>query len=234
MSFPAPLPAGVTSLRGICLPDTAQSWADLGFRLTGGAFTVGLLTISTGADRLALAVVGAARACDGLALVAAADPPRDSIDDGAPGHRGPVHPNGVDGVDHLVLTTGNVDAALAGLAACGVTPRRELVTERFGPPTRQVFAWWGGVIVELLGPAEPGSEGHTRCWGVTFTSPDLEHTKRVLGPLGGSIRQAVQPGRRILSVRSPSLSIAVAVMDPHVRSRTESSPDPNSDATSDR
>jgi hypothetical protein len=52
-------------------------------------------------------------------------------------------------------------------------------------------------------------------WGVTVSVADLDACGRELGPLLGAPRDAVQPGRRIATVRPEAgLPIALAFMTP--------------------
>ena len=69
------------------------------------------------------------------------------------------------------------------------------------------FVRFGELIVEV---AQTG--GPARFWGVTVTVPDVD---ALAGPLLGSPRPAVQPGRRIVTVaRAAGLSVALAFITP--------------------
>ena len=78
------------------------------------------------------------------------------------------------------------DATVERLRADGLDYRR---TRDAGEGRRQAFFVLGPCLLELAGPVE----GAERLWGVTLVAPDLE-------PFGGSIKDAVQPGRRITTV----------------------------------
>jgi hypothetical protein len=120
-----------------------------------------------------------------------------------------VHPNGAVEVDHVVLLTDDRDRSAAGLVEAGGDERR-----RTGPPEVPVpmaFVHVDGVIVEV---AEAG--GPERLWGLTVVVPDPAD----LGPLVGPAKDAVQPGRRIATVRArEGLETALAFMSPRVRTR---------------
>jgi hypothetical protein len=61
--------------------------------------------------------------------------------------------------------------------------------------------------------ADPG--GPARLWGISFLVPDLDATAAALGDLLGTPRDAVQPGRRIATLRrEANLGPAVAFMTP--------------------
>ena len=58
-------------------------------------------------------------------------------------------------------------------------------------------------------------DGAARLWGLAFGVEDLDATARALGDLLGSPRDAVQPGRRIATLRSDAgLGPAIAFMSP--------------------
>jgi len=84
---------------------------------------------------------------------------------------------------------------------------------------RQVFVRDGAVIIEIVGPAVPDDDPAVRArpaalWGLAFTSDDLDGCAALLGNRLGPVRDAVQPGRRIASLRHRDLglSLPVAVM----------------------
>jgi hypothetical protein len=61
--------------------------------------------------------------------------------------------------------------------------------------------------------ADPG--GPARLWGISFLAEDLETPAAALGELLGEPRDAVQPGRRIATVKSAAgLGPAIAFMTP--------------------
>jgi hypothetical protein len=64
------------------------------------------------------------------------------------------------------------------------------------------------VVARAGGPARPA-----RFWGLALLADDLEETVRQLGEHAGEIRDAVQPGRRIATVRrSAGLAVPLALM----------------------
>jgi hypothetical protein len=85
---------------------------------------------------------------------------------------------------------------------------------------RQAFFRLGGVILEVV--QEPqhviAARGEAlarraRLWGLALLAPDLERTVSALGAHAGPPRDAVQPGRRIATVRrSAGLAVPVALM----------------------
>ena len=178
--------------REISVPDAAAAWERLGFAAdAGGVVQVGGVRVVTGAERIAVAADGLAAECpDGLPLVHARV--RAS---GAPGE----HPNCAVVLDHVVALTDDMDRTLAALEAAGLDLRR-----RHGA---MAFLRLGELILEVV--ERPGAA--VAFWGLVVVVPDLDG----LGPLVGDPKDAVQPGRRIATVRPEAgLTTALAFMTP--------------------
>jgi hypothetical protein len=86
---------------------------------------------------------------------------------------------------------------------------------------RQAFFRLGREILELVADPDEVIERHggpqrpSRFWGLALLVEDIEHTAEWLAPHVGEVRDTVQPGRRIATVRrSAGLSVALAVMSP--------------------
>jgi len=121
----------------------------------------------------------------------------------------PTHPNGVVAIDHVVVTSPDPARTIAALQAVGLEPRR---TRDHGV-MRQTFFRLGPVILELVGPPAPDGDGPARFWGIAFTVADLDATARYLGDRLGTVKDAVQPGRRIASLRKEAgLAVPMAFM----------------------
>jgi hypothetical protein len=121
------------------------------------------------------------------------------------------HANGITAIDHLVVLTPDLDTTIDALALQGIELRRI----REGPagdgrPVRQAFFRMAEVILEAVAVAD----GPTRFWGLTFVAADFDRTLEWFGDRVSEPRPAVQPGRRIVTVReSVGLGLPVAVMD---------------------
>jgi hypothetical protein len=179
----------VTSVLELICGDDAAAWAALGFAGTD------VITIGGAAIRLT-GEGGGLRSWrlspDGGPAVAA-------------------HPNGAVSIDHVVLMTDDREASVADLAARGGDVRRR--ADPPGVPVPMAFVRVGGVVFEV---AQGG--GPPRLWGVTFVVDDLDGLAERLGDRLGPVRAALQPGRRIATVRpQPGLETAVAFMTPRVR-----------------
>jgi hypothetical protein len=125
---------------------------------------------------------------------------------------GTPHPNGALLIDHVVVLTPDLERTTRALALIGVEQRRAREVETDEGRLRQGFFRLGEVILEVV--AHPRVEaGPARFWGITFTVEDLDRCAELLADQLGSIRDAVQPGRRIATVRtSAGLGLPVALM----------------------
>jgi hypothetical protein len=123
---------------------------------------------------------------------------------------GAEHANGVTHIDHVVLVTPDVARTVSALESVGWDVRRTRETDQYGPPFTQTFFRAGEVLLELIGPAEPSGDGPAAFFGLAHTVADLDATARLLGPLLGAVKEAVQPGRRIATLRHKEIDVSVA------------------------
>lgn len=120
-----------------------------------------------------------------------------------------THPNGVTEIDHVVLLSPDLGRTVESLGAVGVNPRRERDGELGGRPIRQIFFRFGEVIVEVVGSPEPASEGPSTLWGVTYIVTDIDATASFFGDRTSPVKDAVQAGRRITTLRHHELGMSV-------------------------
>ena len=111
------------------------------------------------------------------------------------------HANGTVALDHLVVMSPDPDRTIKALAAHGIEPRRQRQTDQYGPPFTQTFFRLGRPILELIGPGTPAGSEPARFYGIAFTVKDLDATAALLGDRLGRVKDAVQPGRRIATLR---------------------------------
>jgi hypothetical protein len=123
------------------------------------------------------------------------------------------HPNTALSVDHVVIATPDPERTWAALEAAGMILRRERRAGTRERPLRQGFFRHGETIAEVVGPATPDGDGPAAFWGLTCTVADLDAAAALLGDRLGAPRAAVQPGRRIATLRREAgLGTAVALM----------------------
>ena len=135
--------------------------------------------------------------------------------------RAPAHPNGVIGLDHVVVATPDLERTIHALGQVGLTCRRIRETTSYGAPMRQAFFRIGATVVEVVsgdrGSGQPAAEAPATWFGLAVDVDDLDQTGAFLGDGLGAVKAAVQAGRRIATLRHKtfSMSIAVAAMDHH-------------------
>ena len=125
------------------------------------------------------------------------------------------HPNGVTGIDHVVKLTPNLDRAIGELEAQGIELRRMREGETGMGAYRQAFFRVGRPILEVVEAADMDADAPDRFWGITFTTADIDAAAELLGDKLGRIKDAVQPGRRIATLRKEAgLGLPVALISP--------------------
>lgn len=120
-----------------------------------------------------------------------------------------VHANGVTEIDHIVLLSPHLSRTVEALAAIDVQPRRERDAELGGRPIRQIFFRLGEVILEVVGSPRTVDETPSTLWGITYVVTDLDATASFFGDRSTSVKDAVQPGRRITTLRHEDLGMSV-------------------------
>jgi hypothetical protein len=109
---------------------------------------------------------------------------------------------------------------VAALRGAGLDLRRVREEPTPAGAPRQAFFRLGSVILEVVQAPEEaiertGGDRPAFFWGLAFIAPDLEATVASLGDRVSEIRDAVQPGRRIATLRrSAGLGVPVALMTP--------------------
>jgi hypothetical protein len=140
--------------------------------------------------------------------------------DRPPPGEAPAHPNGVTVLDHLVAITPALERTVAALEAAGLDLRRIREEPTPAGAPRQAFFRLGATILEVVQEPDEAIErgGLDRpafFWGLAFLAPDLDATVAGLGERVSEIRPAVQPGRRIATLRrGAGLALPVALMTP--------------------
>lgn len=205
----------MTWLDAFVVGDDPAAWAAAGFAVDGDEVAIGGVRVvctddGGGSDRWRLRADGdVPTSVDGIATTSTAhDPPE-------PG----LHPNGVVAFDHVVLRSPDLDRTTAALGELGLDLRRTRDVDLGAQAIQQRFFRMGEVILELVGPPEPDGDGPCRIWGYALVTDDIDASAAHLGDRCSAPKPAVQPGRRIATVRTGDLGIGptIALMTPHVR-----------------
>jgi glyoxalase/bleomycin resistance protein/dioxygenase superfamily protein len=218
------------TLDELIVADPPGAWAALGFEVDGDTCVVGEI-------RIRLAGAGAGRGLVGWSLreVEAGD-----LDGLATAHseraapaEAPAHPNGIVALDHVVAISPDLDRTVAALEAAGLDLRRIREEPTPAGAPRQAFFRVGAAILEVVQePAEAtaraGGDRSAFFWGLAFVAPDLDATVAALGDRVSEVRAAVQPGRRIATLRrSAGLGIPAALMTPAADDSPGGAPSPS-------
>jgi catechol 2,3-dioxygenase-like lactoylglutathione lyase family enzyme len=198
-------------LEELVIADDPARWEALGFAVEGAAAQVGDVRLRFDP--------GAGKGIVGWSLRGLEDGELDglptTIANGHAPHPAPSrHPNGALGIDHVVAMTPDLDRTFATLERAGLDLRRvREATAPGGQPIGQGFYRLGEALLEVVGPDGRDADHPATFWGLTVTVEDLDRCKGTLADLLGEPHDAVQPGRRIVSVRrAAGLATALAFM----------------------
>jgi catechol 2,3-dioxygenase-like lactoylglutathione lyase family enzyme len=192
----------VITIDEIRVGDSPDAWRAIGFTVTDDVCEIDgvrirLTGVGTGiTDWTLRGFSEAATDIDGIPTAAS------SAEESGSG----AHANGVTRIDHVVLMTPDLPRTTAALNELGLDVRRERDAGKF----RQAFLKLGDVILEVVGPQEPGP-GASHLWGLTFCVDDIDETAAFLGDRIGRVKDAVQPGRRITTLRGREIGITPAI-----------------------
>jgi hypothetical protein len=208
----------------LTLADEPARWQALGFALVEDVCQISTVRLSFVAPAAAPAEpASSAPGIVGWSLRDAASAQLDglptTLSDALPPAPAPAHPNGVLAIDHVVAASPQLDRSVAALQAAGLDLRRVREQPTPAGAPRQAFFRLGGEILELIQEPEQtieragGREHPARFWGLALVVEDLDRTVELLAPHVGDTRVAVQPGRRIATVRrSAGLAVPLALM----------------------
>lgn len=208
------------TLDELTIADTPAAWRECGFEVDGEVCTLGEVRVRLAGEEAGKGLVGwslrdvAATDLDGLATSRSDSPP-------PPGPS--AHPNGVTALDHVVAISPELDRTIGSLEAAGLDLRRVREEPTPAGAPRQAFFRLGAPILEVVQePAEAteraggSSDRPAFFWGLALVAPDVDASVAWLGAdRVGEARDAVQPGRRIATLRrSAGLAVPVALISP--------------------
>jgi hypothetical protein len=190
------------ALVGLRVSGSLDHWADAGFAVDDDHLTLGSVRVGTAAAGALTGILAWSLSgvddgtIDGL-LTVAAEPANEAAD----------HPNRTVAIDHVVVASPDLDRTTEALGAFGVELRRIRDAGRI----EQRFFRLGPVILEVIGPPGDHGAGPATFWGLALTVDDIEASAALLGDGLGPVADAVQPGRRIATLRHEALGIPVPI-----------------------
>lgn len=210
----------------LTVADPPDAWSALGFAVEGDTCVVGDVHIRLVGSGVGKGLAGwslrdvKSTEFDGLATTLSDSPP--------PSER-LEHSNGITAIDHVVAITPALERTVAALQAAGLDLRRIREEPTPAGAPRQAFFRLGATILEVVQePPEAierggGVDRPAFFWGLAFIAPDLDATVAGLGDRVSEIRPAIQPDRRIATLRrSAGLAVPVALMTPRLSSSARS------------
>ncbi|MBB2990926.1 hypothetical protein FHR72_002399 [Mycolicibacterium iranicum] len=197
------------TLDELALGDDADAWAAAGFTVDAAASVcrVGAVSLRLLGSHSSTGVVGWSlrgipadlREIDGVPTTTSRPPATAPV----------AHANGATSIDHVVMMSPHLQRTTEALAGLGVAPRRERDAVLGGRPIRQIFFRFGEVIVEVVGSPDAQGDGPSTLWGITFAVADIDETAAFFGDRTAPVKDAVQPGRRITTLRHRELGMSV-------------------------
>ena len=199
----------------LSLPGAPSLWEALGFAVVGASFAAGEVTCRLSAPEPSWGFAGADSVPNEICGIPAtgAEPP-------PPSSGTSRHANGAFKIDHVVLVSQSPTKTKEELEAFGLVSKGARLLGSGSSRRAAVFFWSGELLIELVGPADEAPEATSlaQLWGVTFVADDFDRVAAVAGDLVSPTRDAVQPGRQIVTIDGAAgLGVGVAFITPHVK-----------------
>ncbi len=191
----------MASIDEIEIADEPERWAALGFDVDGDICRLGSVNVRLSGAQEGEGLRGwslrdiATEDLDGLSTARSGAVERDPA---------PSHPNGVLAIDHVVAFSGDLDRTVAVLQGAGLDLRRIREEPTPAGAPRQAFFRLGREILEVVQVRERalersgGAGAPARLWGLALLAEDVDGAAAAI-PGSGRPRDAVQPGRRIVT-----------------------------------
>ncbi len=193
------------ALTGLTVSGDLGAWVAAGFALDdGGSLRLGSVRVRTADTPGAEGIVAWSLTevedgvVDGLLTLAPDHTPRPAA---------VAHPNTTTAIDHLVVASPDLDRTTEAFGAVGLELRRVRDAGRM----EQRFFRIGEAILELIGRPGDTGPGPASFWGLALTVADIDAAAALLGEHLGPVTDAVQPGRRIATLRHEAVGIPVPV-----------------------
>jgi catechol 2,3-dioxygenase-like lactoylglutathione lyase family enzyme len=205
----------MASIDEIGIADEPERWAALGFEIDDGVCRIAGVNV-----RLTGARKGEGVRCWSLRDIATADLDGLATARSEAPARTPAlpHPNGVVAIDHVVAFSPDLDRTVGVLQEAGLDLRRIREEPTPAGAPRQAFFRLGREILEVVQVPETrlaengGADAPARLWGLALLADDVDAAAAAIEG-AGEPRDAVQPGRRIVTLgRGAGLAVPIALI----------------------
>jgi hypothetical protein len=207
----------VITIDELQIADAPEAWKQAGFAVVDRTIQVGTVRVRLVGPEAGAGIVGwTLRGVPAEVTEVHGLPTSTSTSSQAEPAEPGEHASGATQVDHVVVMSPDLARTTAAIEALGAEVRRVRDFDIAGTPMRQVFFRLGEVIVELVGDPASAGDGPASFWGITFTVADIDAAAALLGDRTGRVKDAVQRGRRITTLRHRDLglSVSIALMSP--------------------
>jgi hypothetical protein len=210
----------------LTLADDPAHWRALGFAVSDHTCQIGAVRVRFSDQQARRGILSwslrgvQSTELDGLPTTISEQPPP---------VREVAHPNGTLSIDHVVAFSPAFERSVKALQAAGLDLRRVRDEPTPAGAPRQAFFRLGAEILELVQEPEEavsqlgGPDHPARFWGLAVLVQDIDRSAELLAPHVSEPREAVQPGRRIATVkRSAGLTVPLALMSRDERAAVQS------------
>jgi hypothetical protein len=201
----------MTAVAELVIAAPVEPWARVGLHVVDGRARVAGVVLRFVAGDSGVVAWGLAAGPDSLAAISDIDGLATHVVE----YEAAMPPAGRDdivGFDHIVVMTSSLERTCAAIEGATGEPLKRI---REAGPVRQGFHRLGEVIVEVVESAQMTAPTAS-FWGFVWNVADIDEWCGRLGPDVVSLpRPAVQPGRRIATVRREiGLCLPLAAMTP--------------------
>jgi len=201
----------MTVLAELVVESPVEPWERLGLDVSLGAVRLGAVVVRFVPGNRGIVAWGlnglpdeqcSGTDIDGLSTYAVTAPPV----------AGDAHRMHVVSFDHVVISTSSLERTCGAIEAATGAPLKRI---REAGPVRQGFHRMGEAVIEVVESSMAVGDTAT-FWGLVWNVADLDALCERLGPsVISPAKDAVQPGRRIATVRAEvGLGVSVALMTP--------------------
>jgi hypothetical protein len=128
------------------------------------------------------------------------------------------HPNGVNGIDHIVLNSFNFEKTEKEMENLGVQLRQKFSPGNLNMAFYRPRTMTIEVLANKADKPEETQEKKSFLWGITFATKDISATHTYLKDLTKPPHDAVQKGRKFMTLqKTPLISTKIGFISPYLK-----------------